>query len=112
MNRDERLLLFAVGAASPLETLVTRVHLACSPLAKARYRRFVAVSEMFQVTLADPDDRIEIEIKRPRGTGRQRLASYWLLSLLGIVLFIEWRSFTIPVIIESLKSLAHRCGIQ
>jgi hypothetical protein len=112
MNRDERLFMVAVGEASHWETLCARLELACSPRAKARFRQFSTIKAILAVSLADPDDRITIEIRKPHVSDPRRLASLALLGLLVTVLFVEWRTYTYPEISQFLKYFAHQCGIQ
>ena len=112
MKRDERLFLVAAGEASHWETMFTRLELACSASAKARYRQFSTLKEILMVSLADPDDRVTVKIQRKKGTNPRRYSSLFLLLALTAILCVEWGSYTIPTLVQCFKYLAHRCGIQ
>jgi L-asparagine transporter-like permease len=82
------------------------------PSAKAKYLQFAAVKTILAATLSEPDDRITVTLKRPSGTNERRIASWYVLALLLIVIFVEWRNYTIPALAQSFKFIAHRCGLQ
>jgi hypothetical protein len=113
VNRDQRLLLVASGEASLLESFVAQLEVTCSARARSRYRQFVAVGKLMHTALAEQDDQVTVNIRNRRtGPKAGSSGSLLLLGLLVAILVVEWNNYTLPAVSESLRYLAHQCGIK
>ncbi len=98
------------GGATGWERVSTWCVLACSPSARASYRRFATVSAVLKASLADRDDLIEIRLPKRR-SAPAKTGMLVLLGMLTLIVFFEWKDYTIPVLMDAIRAAAHRCGI-
>jgi len=110
MSRDQRLLLLMHGGVSGWERLSAWCDLAFSSSARESYHRYAGVSAVLRASLADPDDLIAVNLPRPRHAPKPT-GAWVLLGVLTIIAFFEWRSYSIPTLMDAIRSLAHRCGL-
>ncbi len=109
MNRDERLLILMHGGATGWERVAAWCDLACSQDARKSYRRYASVSRALRATLADPEDLVTINL--PRRRAPEKTGALLLLGALSLIVFFEWRNYTIPALTEVIRTIAHRCGL-
>ena len=112
MNGEQRVLMLMCGEATPWDSFCARLELACSPTLRKQRRRLDGVVLALGAVLADPDDPITIRTRTKRPRVRHTTpAAVWLLGLLAVVIFVEYRTFTVPALVEWFKTMMHRCGL-
>lgn len=111
MSRDQRLLLLLHRSGTWTESATAWSILAVSAEARKRYRRLEGVSAVLSASLADPEDLEAVRIPTRSKTLPRSSAAWILLGILAVVVFIEYRTYTIPVLLDALRQAAHKCGI-
>jgi hypothetical protein len=112
MKRDERLLLTATGQASTGQIILSKIEVMCFPSIRSRYDQFDFVSTVLRRSLSDPEELITIRTRSSRK--RIERASFMpvLLVILMAVVAIEWKTYTLPAIVQCFNYVAHQCGIR
>jgi hypothetical protein len=102
--------MFLHGQTTGLEKLGVMAELAWSSSARQTHRRFATVSLLLRSALAD-DDTIVVNVQERKPLSRPARNSWLLLIALSIVIFFEYRSYTIPALSAFVRETAHRCGL-
>lgn len=112
MNSDRLTLLAAIGELSIFERAVMFLRLCLSANARKRYSEYRRVSDMLALSLADPDDYITFRIEAKRRVLRVPKPATLLLISLGIIIVLEWGTYTLPRLYDITKEFVHSCGLR
>jgi hypothetical protein len=102
--------MVAMGQASAWERFCVSWQLIASPTARKRYKKYVAVSQVLEHSLGDPDDVISINLRPRHLWPAKNAAMLMLLAALVTVAFLEWRSYTMPAVNDLVQYVSHRCN--
>ena len=109
MKADVRMTMVAMGQASAWERFCVSWQLMASPRARKRYQKYVAVSQVLEHSLGDPDDVISVNLRPRRLRPTQPVPMVILLAVLVTIAIIEWRAYTMPAVNDLVQYVSHRC---